>query len=145
MRVIVVEDSALLREQLVGALSELAGIEIVGQTQYASEAFYSTCELRPDVVILDVHLPGGSGIDVLQKIKQLDPAPIVIMLTNSTTLPYRRKCRKAGADFFLDKSGELGEIITIIQGLIDRFNNPVAGRAVSFWGSPRQVGNDSGC
>lgn len=145
MRVIVVENSALLRGQLIGVLSELAGIEIVGETQYASEALNSTTELRPDVVILDVHLPGGSGIDVLQKIKRLDPAPIVIMLTNTTTLPYRDKCRRAGADFFLDKSGEFGEIIKIIQSLSDRINNPVSGGPVGSCEPLQQVGSDSGC
>jgi two-component system, NarL family, response regulator DevR len=126
MRVFVVEDSALLRAQVVGLLSELVGIEIVGQAQYAREAFCAISVLRPDVVILDIHLIGGSGIDVLQRIKRLDPAPIVIMLTNSPALPYRRKCMMAGADFFLDKSGEFANVRTTIQDLSDRIDRSVA-------------------
>jgi len=126
MRVFVVDDSALLREQVIGLLSELVGIEIVGQAQYALEAFQAICELKPDVVILDIHLIGGSGIDVLRKIKRLDPAPIVIMLTNSTAQPYRTKCMRAGADFFLDKSSEFANVKAIIQSLIDRLNKSAA-------------------
>jgi two-component system response regulator DevR len=126
MRVFVVDDSALLREQVIGMLSEIVGIEIVGQAQYPLEAFQAICMLKPDVVILDIHLVGGSGIDVLQKIKRLDPAPIVIMLTNSPTPPYRRRCTMAGADFFLDKSSEFANVKAIIESLSDRMSRSVA-------------------
>ena len=107
-------------------LSELVGIEIVGHAQYPLEAFHAICLVKPDVVILDIHLIGGSGIDVLQKIKRLDPAPIVIILTNSPTPPYRRKCMMAGADYFLDKSSEFANVKAIIQSLGDRINRSVA-------------------
>ena len=116
----------MLREQVVGLLSQLMGIEIVGQAQYPLEAFQAICSLRPDVVILDIHLIGGSGIDVLQRIKRLDPAPIVIILTNSPTPPYEKKCMMAGADFFLDKSSEFANVKAIIQRLSDRINRSVA-------------------
>lgn len=126
MKVFVVDDSALLREQVIGLLSELVGIEIVGQAHYALEACHAVSELKPDVVILDIHLIEGSGIDVLSRIKRLDPAPIVIMLTNSTTPPYRRKCMSAGADFFLDKSSEFENVRALVQSLGDRINNSIA-------------------
>jgi DNA-binding NarL/FixJ family response regulator len=126
MRVFVVDDSALLREQVVGLLSELVGIETVGQAQYPLEAVHGISVLKPDLVILDIHLVGGSGIDVLQRIKRLDPAPIVIMLTNSPTPPYRRRCMMAGADFFLDKSSEFANVKSIIQSLSDRVDRSVA-------------------
>jgi DNA-binding NarL/FixJ family response regulator len=126
MRVFVVDDSALLREQVIDLLCEPGVVEIVGQAQYPLEAFVAICELKPDVVILDIHLIGGSGIDVLQRIKGLDPAPIVIMLTNSPTLPYRKKCMSAGADFFLDKSCEFAKVKAVIQSLSDELNRSVA-------------------
>lgn len=142
MRVFVVDDSALLREQVIGLLSELIGIEIVGQAQYALEAFHAICELKPDVVILDIHLIGGSGMDVLRRIKRLEPAPIVIMLTNSSTPPYRRKCMRAGADFFLDKSSEFAKVRTTMQGLSDLINSSVAEMSPGYFGPLRQFGND---
>jgi DNA-binding NarL/FixJ family response regulator len=142
MRIFVVDDSVLLREQVVSLLSEVIGLEIVGQAQYALEAFHAICDLRPDVVILDIHLIGGSGIDVLRRIKRLNPAPIVIMLTNSTAPPYRRKCMRAGADFFLDKSSEFDHVRAIIQSLSDRINKPVAETPLGYFGPLRQFGND---
>lgn len=126
MRVFVVDDSALLRERVIGLLSELVGIEIVGQAQHALEAFHAIYELKPDVVILDIHLIAGNGIDVLQKIKRLDAAPIVIILTNSPTPPYRKKCMRAGADFFLDKSSGFEIIKALVLSLSDRIHSSIA-------------------
>jgi DNA-binding NarL/FixJ family response regulator len=134
MRVFVVDDSALLREQVVGLLSVLVGVEIIGQAQYALEAFHEICELKPDVVTLDIHLIGGSGIDVLRRIKRLDPAPIVIMLTNSTTPPYRRKCMRAGADFFLDKSSDFENLKAIIETLSNRIDKSAAKSPRGYFG-----------
>ena len=138
MRLFVVDDSALLRERVIGLLSELIGIEIVGEAQYALEAFHAIDELRPDVVILDIHLIGGNGIDVLQRIKELDGAPIVIILTNSSTLPYQKKCMKAGADFFLDKSSEFENVRTLVQSLSDRLNNSIAETPLAHYGQLRR-------
>lgn len=70
--------------------------------------------LRPDVVILDINMPGGSGIEVLHDIKQLSPSPRVIMLTNYSQPQYRRKCLDAGADHFFDKSTEFEKIRDVL-------------------------------
>jgi DNA-binding response OmpR family regulator len=69
-----------------------------------------------------VNILGGSGIDVLMKIKKDRLAPVVIMLTNQSSLPYRRKCMQAGADFFVDKAVGISEVRQIIEGLLLQFN-----------------------
>jgi len=126
MKIYVADDSLMLRQQLIAMLSGLSGIEIVGQAQDAREAAQAIRALKPDVVTLDIRLIGGSGIDVLKKIKQEDRALVVIMLTNSTALPFRRRCMEAGADFFLDKSTEFRKVREIVQGLLEQFNTPEA-------------------
>lgn len=123
MKVFVADNSAILRKQIINLLSDLHGIEIVGQAQVTPEALRAIRELKPDVVTLDIQMSGG-GIDVLKKIKRDDSAPIVIILTNSTSPPYRRSFIEAGADFFLDKSTEFEEVRGIIQRLLRRFNSP---------------------
>src|SRR5437764_11818681 len=100
MRVLIADDSAVVVERLVTLLSELAEIEIVGEAQTCGEATERIRRLQPDVVILDIRMPDGSGIDVLETVKQSTPAPIVIMLTNFPYPQYREKCLRAGADFF---------------------------------------------
>ncbi len=134
MKVFVADNSAILRKQLIDLLSELQGIEIVGQAQVAPETFRAIRELKPDVVTLDFQLMGG-GIDVLKKIKRDGSAPIVIILTNSTSPPYRKSFMEAGADFFLDKSTEFQKMRGIIQGLFERLRSTGAGAARGAVGS----------
>jgi DNA-binding NarL/FixJ family response regulator len=125
MKVFIADDSHRLRLQIIKLLSEMDGIKIIGQAESASEAFHGICELQPDVVTLDIQMVSGNGIDVLKKIKRADRSPVVIMLTNRTSLPYRKRCMEAGADFFLDKSTEFNNVIAIMQKLLERFDSPV--------------------
>lgn len=123
MKVFIADDSSLLRRQLIELLCELEGVEIIGQAQDTKEALYAIRALRPDVITLDIQMPGGGGgIDVLKKIREDDLAPVVIMLTNHASLPYRNKCMQAGADFFIDKAIGINEVKRIIQDLSPLFN-----------------------
>jgi len=115
IKLFIVDDSLIVRERLVTMLSELAGIEVIGQAENVSEAISSIRKLQPDVVILDIQMPGGSGIDVLRAIKQAEAAPMVIILTNYPYQKHRQKCFEAGADFFLDKSIEFDQIPKLLE------------------------------
>ncbi len=125
IKVFVADDSLIIREHLVTMLEELIDVEIVGQAGTVAETISAIEKLQPDVVILDIRLPDGSGIDVLQTIKQDGPAPVVIVLTNYPYPAYRQRCLQAGADFFLDKSTEFDQI----PGLFERLerNNRQSG------------------
>ncbi len=115
IKVFIVDDSLIVREHLVTMLDDLAGIEIVGQAENVAEAISGIRIIQPDVVILDIRMPGGSGIDVLRTVKQDKLAPMVIILTNYPYPAYRQKCLQAGADFFLDKSTEFDQIPELFE------------------------------
>lgn len=117
IKLFIADDSLIVRERLVMMLDELAEIEIVGQAEDVTGAIDAIGTLKPDVVILDIRMPGGSGLDVLQHIKQNEPAPMVIILTNYPYPGYRQKCLQAGADFFLDKSTEFDQIPELFERL----------------------------
>ena len=117
IKVFIADDSLIVREHLVTMLNELVGIEIVGQAENVAEAIRSIRNLQPDVVILDIWMPDGSGIDVLQNIKQDEATPMVIILTNYPFPGYRQRCLQAGADFFLDKSTEFDQIPKLLEQL----------------------------
>lgn len=117
IRVVLVDDSDIVRERLRAMLGEVAGIEIVGESRDSVEAIDSIRKLNPDAVVLDIRLPNGSGIDVLQRVKEDNPSTTVIMLTNYPYPQYRRKCLEAGADFFLDKSTEFDKLPEILRHL----------------------------
>lgn len=124
MKIFIADDSSIIRGRLVDLLSEREEIVIIGQAEQGSEATAAIRELQPDVVILDIRMPGGSGIDVLQDIKKEEPAPIVIMLTNYPYRQYRKKCMDAGADFFFDKSTQFDQVIRVLRGLTQRKDSP---------------------
>src|SRR5262245_42469356 len=96
--VFLVDDSPMMRDRLITLFSTLPNVEVVGQAETAFEAIQSIRHLRPAVVVLDISLPGGSGMHVLETIKKDCPAPVVIMLTNFAHEPYRQKCLQLGAD-----------------------------------------------
>jgi DNA-binding NarL/FixJ family response regulator len=115
--VFIADDSLVVQERLVALLSELDGVEIIGLAQTAPTAIAGVQELRPDVVLLDIQMPGGNGIEVLQAIKGAQIVPVVIMLTNYPFQAYRLKCLQLGADFFFDKSTEFDRIPGVLAGL----------------------------
>lgn len=117
VKVFIVDDSAFVRARLITMLCGFEEIEIIGQTEDAAVASEAICKLKPDVVILDIRLKGGSGLDVLQGIKDNKLAPITIMLTNYPHPQYRERVRNAGADFFFDKSNEFEKIIDVMKQL----------------------------
>jgi len=117
VRVLIVDDSAIVRERLKDMLSEVMEVENISQAKDSPEALSSFQKLNPEVVILDIRMPGKSGIDVLQEIKKATQPPLVIVLTNYPYPQYRRKCIEAGADFFFDKSTEFNKVTEVLKQL----------------------------
>ena len=117
MRVFIADDSELMRKRLQDLLQKVKGAELAGQAEECGEAKEMIGKLQPDVVILDIRMPGGSGIDVLKTIKAEEKSPLVIILTNYAYSQYENKCRDLGADYFYDKSMDfrvLGEELTLL-------------------------------
>ena len=124
MRVLIVDDSKIVCEGLQRMLIDIADVEIVGQAHNAKDAIKSISELKPDVVILDIRLPGKSGIEVLKDIRVTKLPIRVIMLTNYPYPQYRKKCEELGADYFFDKVTEIEEIPKVIEELAkDKLEN----------------------
>ena len=118
MKILIADDSLVVRDRLVTLLTELHGIEVVGQAKDATEARNLAEELRPDVAILDVRMPKGSGADVLLDIKKLNPTPKVIILTNYPHPENKKKCIDRGADYFFDKSTEFKKVLAVLRDML---------------------------
>jgi len=110
LKVFISDDSATVRERLVTMALDLPEVDVVGQAEDVPGTLDAIRRIRPDVVILDIRMPGGNGIEVLREVKKMTPAPQVVMLTNFAYAQYRKKCEQAGADFFLDKSTEFDKL-----------------------------------
>jgi DNA-binding NarL/FixJ family response regulator len=86
-------------------LSGIDGIELSGSTGEAEPAGQAIQTLGPDVVILDIELIGGSGIDVLKSVRSNNErTPVVIVYSSQTGEGLKRSCLRLGADFVFDKS-----------------------------------------
>ena len=117
LSVLIADDSSFIRERLPGMLSELSGVEVIGQAEDGDEAIDSARSLNPDVVILDIRMPGKSGMEVLQQLKKEKPGRVVIVLTNYPYPQYRKKCLDLGAEFFFDKSADFENLFAVLKKL----------------------------
>ncbi|MBW1936625.1 MAG: response regulator transcription factor [Deltaproteobacteria bacterium] len=123
MRVLIADDSDLLRTRLAGILSEIEGIEIVGEAKNATDALEFIRKLKPDVVILDVRME-GNGIYILENVKKENIVVKTIIFTNYPYLQYRKKCLDAGADYFFYKAIEFQKLIFTLKKLIPLYQKP---------------------
>ena len=117
LRVFVVEDSELIRKRIIENVSTMGGFEVVGFAESAEDAVRSISELRPDIVITDIQLKEGSGIDVVRKVRARPyvPRPRIFVLTNYAFPEYKRQCSVAGADEFFDKSSEYDRFLSLMH------------------------------
>ena len=133
MKLFIADDNVRYRQRLVSILSQLDGITIAGEAGDVAEAIDSIKKTRPDVMMLDIHMPGGSGLDVLQAAKTIEPAPVIIMLTVGPGSEYRNKCLAMGADYFFEKSSGLKKITLILMKMVHESKvsdiNPNASKA----------------
>lgn len=114
LKTYIVEDSPVIRENLIATLEELAPVEVVGTADNESVATFwlgrnaADC----DLVIVDIFLKSGSGLGVLASPSLKKPRPKVVVLSNYATADMRRKCTELGADRVFDKSNEIDSLVS---------------------------------
>jgi DNA-binding response OmpR family regulator len=113
MKIMIVDDSNLLQIRLTNALKKVDENMSISRANSCGEAIDLFMDFEPDTVILDIALPDGSGISLLQQFKKQTPAVQVIMLTNYPTEEFKKNCMELGADYFFDKSNMKGLINSI--------------------------------
>ena len=114
---LIVDDSAVIRRRLVSMLSEIPGVQLVGEASRAVQGAELIRSEQPDVVILDIRMPDRSGIGLLEDIKNDPERPTIIILTNYPYAAYRKRCMELGASHFFDKSTEFTELETVVREL----------------------------
>ncbi|GAA1948494.1 response regulator [Kitasatospora viridis] len=151
-RVLVVDDQALIRVALAALLRSMPGLEVVGEAASGTEAIALAAATRPDVVLMDIRMPGGpDGIAATARIlaEAVEPAPRVIMLTTFDLDEYVHAALRAGAAGFLVKDTPperlLAAVETVAAGdmlfspsVVDRLVDACADRvdAVPLGGNP---------
>ena len=116
-KVFIADDSAEVRNRLKEVLKENKSIYLMGESGDAEQAITALRDLKPDLVILDIHMPGGGGMRVLRDIKAKDPGRIVIIFTVFPYPQYRQAYLTAGADYFFDKTDDVQMIADVLAVL----------------------------
>ena len=116
MKVLLADDHALFMEGLRNLLI-LNGIQVVGTARNGQEAFEKTLELHPDIVLMDVRMPGCDGVTATRMIKAERSQCKIVMLTTSAEEPDLLEAIKSGADGYLLKSLETGPFLTYLRGV----------------------------
>lgn len=121
LRIVLVEDSAMLRGMLRDMLDELDGVGVVAEAEDEHGALVALEQQRPDLAIIDLELRDGSGLGVLRQL-QAEPerfgAPRAVVFSNYGHAPVRARCAQLGVEGFFDKSFQLDELIDFVQAAI---------------------------
>ena len=110
-----VDDHALMRRGLREVLESADGIDVVGETGSAREAIRRIPAARPDVMLVDVRLPDGSGIDVCRRVRRVDPTIRALMITTYDDRDARAAAGAAGASGFLLKEVEVDDLVLAVR------------------------------
>lgn len=119
IRVLIVDDNGLFRDGLVGLLGRLDDIEVVGAAGSGEEAVRRAPVLRPDVVLMDIAMPGAGGVEAARHLLAAHPTAAVCMLTVSEQERDLFAAVRAGARGYLAKSVELDVLANAIRTLAD--------------------------
>jgi DNA-binding NarL/FixJ family response regulator len=117
-RVFAVEDSPVFVSAIEEMLSGIPGVSMTGSAAEASVAVHEIRRLSPDVIILDLQLKSGTGIDVLRAVRRGPAtAPVSIVFSSCLDRSCREFCRRQGADFVIDKSENYSQLEEVIRSI----------------------------
>ena len=114
-KIAIVEDNQILREQLVKIINSASGLKCVGAYRTAEDALKSIPSLSPDVVLMDIKLPGMSGIECVAKLKEILPAVQIIIVTVYEDSERIFRALRSGASGYLVKSGPPEKLLEAIK------------------------------
>jgi len=121
--ILIVDDNSGFVQRMKGILDELESFIAIHSAGTYDEAFELIARKKPDLVLLDIRLPGKSGMSLLQKINNLSINCRVIMNSNYTNEHYRQQCKELGAEYFLDKTNDFEIVPELVRQIAMESSN----------------------
>lgn len=115
--VFLVDDEALVRAGLRALIEQTDSLRIVGESNNAHDAIRQVSKLKPDLAIVDIRLPGLSGIDAIPKLKKASPRTRLLMATQHEAREFVLQAMRSGADGYLTKSSDPRELLPAIESI----------------------------
>ncbi len=119
VRVFLIDDQKLIRTGVRKILEEEEGIDVIGEASSGEEGLRFARELKPDVVLVDIHMPGMGGLETTRQLAAIDPRPRVIGLSVSGQEPYPSHLFAVGAQGYLSKDCAADEVIEAVRAVMD--------------------------
>lgn len=139
-RILLADDHTIFRYGLRAMLSSLPEYEVVGEATTGEEAVALTAELRPDVILMDVQMPGKGGIEATRRILETSPGVGVIVVTMFEDDDSVFAAMRAGARGYVLKGADKEEVFTVVRAVARgeaHFGPEIAKRLMSFFSAPR--------
>ncbi len=133
IRVLLAEDHTIVRQGIRSLLDDEAGIEVIGEAEDGREAIQMTQQLLPDVVLMDIAMPGLNGLEATRQVKALFPEIKVLILTMHADEEYVYQILRAGASGYVVKKAAVTELVLAIQAVYrgDSFLSPsISGKVI---------------
>lgn len=118
MRILIADDSVLILERLSEMLNTHQQIEIVGECKNGTEALEALRNLKPDLAIVDLKMPGLTGLQVISEIRKENKTLQFILLTLHTSNSYRQMAMDAGANYFFSKSDDFDKVEMVVNEML---------------------------
>lgn len=119
IRVLMVDDNALFLTTLATQLARTPGIDVVARAYDGIDALRLAEALEPDVVIVDISMPGLNGLEVAQRLKHRGPRPRVVVLSLYDEPEYREQAVRAGVDAYLVKGAVHADLVPLLCALCE--------------------------
>lgn len=117
IRAVLVDDHPALRHGTQAILQQAGGIEVIGATGEGAEALQLVESLRPDVLLLDLHLPDVNGVEVARRVRERCPEVAVLVLTGYEEVGYVRALRELGVRGFVGKTASNEQIVAAVRAV----------------------------
>lgn len=117
IRILLADDHAVVRDGLSVLLNAEHGMEVVGSVSDGREALRAAAQMKPDVVVMDVNMPGLNGIEATRGINQLEPPPRVLILSMHGSSEHIYRALQAGALGYLLKESAGSEVVGAVRAV----------------------------
>lgn len=115
IRVLVVDDHELVRSGITRMLADNPDIDVIGQASSGEEAIECVRENRPDIVLMDIRMPGIGGLEATRRILRIDDSIRVIVVTACADDPYPARVMQSGATAYITKGADIQEMVRAIR------------------------------